>query len=93
MGISGVLATECKETKNPPSVQRCYCNQLIYIDMNLIDTHEASCPYCGESISLTLDLSVEEQSYIEDCSVCCQPMAVTYSVKDGELAELIVEVT
>jgi hypothetical protein len=40
-----------------------------------------------------LDLSVEEQSYIEDCSVCCQPMAVTYRVKDGELAELIVEVT
>jgi hypothetical protein len=25
--------------------------------------------------------------------VCCQPMAVTYSVKDGELAELIVDVT
>jgi hypothetical protein len=38
-----------------------------------------------------LDLSVEEQSYIEDCSVCCQPMTVSYRAEDGELAELNVE--
>ena len=37
------------------------------------------------------DLSVEEQSYIEDCSVCCQPMTVSYRAEDGELAELSVE--
>ena len=26
---------------------------------------EVSCPYCGETITILLDLSVEEQSYIE----------------------------
>ena len=34
------------------------------------------CPYCGESIELTVDTSVDEQTYIEDCSVCCQPIEV-----------------
>ena len=51
---------------------------------------EVSCPYCGETITLLLDLSVESQSYIEDCSVCCQPMNVSYRVEDGELAEVSV---
>jgi hypothetical protein len=52
---------------------------------------EVSCPYCGETITLLLDLSVESQSYIEDCSVCCQAMTVSYRSEDGELAELNVE--
>ncbi len=54
-------------------------------------TSEVSCPYCGETITLFLDLSIEEQSYIEDCSVCCQPMTVSYAVADGELASTTVD--
>jgi hypothetical protein len=59
--------------------------------MNLIQGHEASCPHCWETINLTLDLSVPEQSYIEDCPVCCKPLAVSYTAHDGELAELRVD--
>ncbi len=54
-------------------------------------TAEVSCPYCGEMITLFLDLSVESQTYIEDCSVCCQPMTVSYTVEEGELASLSAE--
>ena len=54
-------------------------------------TTEVSCPYCGETITVFLDLSVESQSYIEDCSVCCQPMTISYSVADGELASVSAE--
>lgn len=54
-------------------------------------TAEVTCPYCGETITLLLDLSVEAQSYVEDCSVCCQPMNVSYRVEDGELAAVDVE--
>jgi hypothetical protein len=57
----------------------------------LEETAEVSCPYCGETITIVLDLSVEEQSYIEDCSVCCQPMTVSYRAADGELADVSVE--
>lgn len=35
-----------------------------------------ACPYCGESIVLLIDPSVPDQAYVEDCAVCCQPMAV-----------------
>ena len=48
-------------------------------------TAEVMCPHCGETITLFLDLSVDEQTYIEDCSVCCQPMMVSYSAAEGEL--------
>lgn len=57
----------------------------------LEDTAEVSCPYCGETITLVLDLSVEHQTYIEDCSVCCQPMTVSYSAMDGELQSVQVD--
>jgi Cysteine-rich CPXCG len=52
---------------------------------------EVSCPHCGEPITLFVDLSVESQSYIEDCSVCCRPMQVSYSSADGELQSIDVE--
>jgi hypothetical protein len=54
-------------------------------------TADVTCPYCGEAITLFLDLSVESQTYIEDCSVCCQPMSVSYSAEGGELAGVSVE--
>ena len=83
-----VLASHFKELRrgrNGPY------NRLKYIDMNLIESHEALCPHCGEPINLTLDLSVPEQSYVEDCSVCCQPMVVSYTSVDGELSQVNVE--
>lgn len=45
----------------------------------------SSCPYCGEPIQLLVDCSVEHQEYIEDCQVCCRPIAITSSVSpEGE---------
>lgn len=41
-----------------------------------------SCPYCGEKIDLLIDGSVEEQKYIEDCQVCCQPIALMVRMAD-----------
>ena len=45
--------------------------------------HFFTCPYCGEPISMVLDLSVPEQTYIEDCEVCCRPIQIRYAA-DGE---------
>jgi hypothetical protein len=44
-----------------------------------------ACPYCSERISMVLDTSVSKQIYIEDCEVCCRPMEVHYTVRDGEV--------
>ena len=34
---------------------------------------------------MVLDTSVKEQTYVEDCEVCCQPVEVRYSVEDDEV--------
>ncbi|MGV7220800.1 MAG: CPXCG motif-containing cysteine-rich protein [Nitrospinales bacterium] len=39
-----------------------------------------SCPYCGENISMLLDLSEAQQQYIEDCEVCCRPIEINFTV-------------
>ena len=46
---------------------------------------DIQCPYCGESIEIALDASVEHQQYIEDCQVCCRPIVLTVTLdEDGE---------
>jgi hypothetical protein len=47
--------------------------------------HFFICPYCWQNISMILDLSVGEQSYIEDCEVCCRPINIRYTAKNDEL--------
>ncbi|GAB2991760.1 hypothetical protein GCM10027284_05500 [Cyclobacterium sediminis] len=47
--------------------------------------HFFQCPYCLAEISMLLDPSIPEQSYIEDCEVCCNPIQVNYQFIDGEL--------
>lgn len=45
--------------------------------------HFFTCPYCWEEISFVIDLSAGQQSYIEDCEVCCRPIQIRYST-DGD---------
>ncbi len=47
------------------------------------DTASVGCPYCGERIDVVVDPSVSEQSYIEDCSVCCRPMTLHVTVDES----------
>jgi transcription elongation factor Elf1 len=49
--------------------------------------HQFNCPYCGEEISMVLDLSVARQTYVEDCEVCCKPIEISFSVEDNELGD------
>ena len=46
------------------------------------------CPYCGERISMVLDTSVDQQTYIEDCEVCCRPFEVVVECEPGEILSL-----
>jgi Cysteine-rich CPXCG len=38
---------------------------------------------------MVLDLSVRRQSYVEDCEVCCNPIEISYSVKDDALVNFV----
>ena len=52
--------------------------------------HNIFCPYCNESITVLIDPSIEQQSYIEDCQVCCQPIEFRVVINKGELSEISV---
>jgi transcription elongation factor Elf1 len=47
--------------------------------------HFFSCPYCGEQISMVVDLWVRHQTYVEDCEVCCNPVEISCTVGDGTI--------
>jgi transcription elongation factor Elf1 len=47
--------------------------------------HFFTCPYCWQTVSMILDLSIEEQSYVEDCEVCCHPVQISYTAEVFEL--------
>ncbi len=49
--------------------------------------HFFTCPYCWQTISMVLDLSVAEQNYIEDCEVCCRPIQIFYTAENFEITD------
>jgi hypothetical protein len=49
---------------------------------------EIQCPYCGETIEILVDCSVQNQSYIEDCQVCCRPMNLAVTVGEEGMPEV-----
>lgn len=52
--------------------------------------HSFTCPHCWQQISMLLDVSVSvsEQTYIEDCEVCCNPIQISVQCLQGELLNL-----
>jgi len=50
----------------------------------MIET-SVQCPYCGEFITIFVDPSEDEQTYTEDCSVCCRPIVFRVCCNGGEL--------
>jgi len=53
--------------------------------MQQLAIRNVQCPYCGETIEVSIDCSVSEQDYIEDCQVCCRPINFSVTVDpEGE---------
>jgi len=54
--------------------------------MNEQEFELIQCPYCGESFEVSIDCSIPEQQYIEDCQVCCRPISFDITIDtSGEL--------
>lgn len=39
---------------------------------SMLSEVEIECPFCGASNAITLEVTVEPQSFYQDCMVCCQ---------------------
>lgn len=44
------------------------------------------CPCCGEGFGIVVDASAGDQSYIEDCQICCRPITVTVHLDEQGIA-------
>lgn len=53
--------------------------------------HSIHCPFCDEPMTVLLDLSAGEQSYIEDCQICCRPMMIRFQLEADELCGVQVD--
>lgn len=62
---------------------------VVMNSMNNLAGYTVACPYCGESFETSLDASQGNQSYIEDCYVCCRPIQFNLAVDYlGEVSEV-----
>jgi len=57
--------------------------------MELIAQTEIACPHCGEVFPIQVDTSQAEQSLIEDCTVCCRPIALTIRCRPGVVVNVV----
>jgi hypothetical protein len=54
--------------------------------------YDFMCPYCWQSITMLLDTSIRQQTYIEDCEICCNPIEIHYEIdRDGFIAHFNAE--
>jgi len=54
--------------------------------MDYIETHTIQCPYCWQSIPVTVDRSQREQEITEDCPICCNPILMQIQIgPEGEV--------
>ncbi len=59
--------------------------------MMILEERRSDCPYCSELISISIDPSTRNDTYIEDCQVCCRPIVFHLSADpDGNIVDLVV---
>ena len=49
-----------------------------------------TCPQCWEKQLKMIDPSVDEQNFIEDCEVCCNPLEFKIIVKNNDVLSFAV---
>ncbi|MDQ2070198.1 CPXCG motif-containing cysteine-rich protein [Natronospira bacteriovora] len=59
--------------------------------MEGLNVHEVTCPWCFEAVELYVEDDAEAGEWVEDCPVCCHPMALIASVDEQGGHRLSVE--
>lgn len=55
----------------------------------MLESAAIICPYCWERIDVPLETGPGNHEFIEDCSVCCQPILMRVAIGlDGELQHI-----
>lgn len=57
--------------------------------MDALEYVTVICPYCGEKNELTVERTGTEESYTEDCQVCCCAMLINVMPCGDDIEVLI----
>lgn len=49
------------------------------------------CPHCWENQLKLIDTSIEEQEFIEDCEVCCNPLEFAIHTSSQQVLSFMVQ--
>lgn len=44
---------------------------------------QIQCPWCSETLDLSVDLTTADRAWIEDCQVCCRPMQIAIKLDEA----------
>jgi hypothetical protein len=47
--------------------------------------HFFTCPYCWQDISMLLDPDMDNEEYVEDCQVCCNPISIRFTIVEDRV--------
>ena len=62
------------------------------LDAVLQTDADVDCPWCGETVSITLDpYGGSVQEYTEDCEVCCNPWRVIVRFDESGAADVTID--
>ena len=67
---------------------RLFPKNLFFINKML--EHYFDCPHCWENQLKMIDSSISNQSFIEDCEVCCNPLEFNLTLSENELTSFSV---
>lgn len=56
-----------------------------------MEEHFFQCPYCWEQISMLVDVSQNQQTYIEDCEICCNPIQISVITEQQQIVNFQAE--
>lgn len=57
--------------------------------MNIDETADVQCPYCGEVFEVSIDTTQGRHETIEDCAVCCRPITMRVECEPGEIIDIV----
>jgi len=46
------------------------------------------CPHCWQRISVVINTLDPAQTFVEDCHVCCNPIQISYTLREDEDGDL-----
>ena len=57
--------------------------------MNPFTEEKFNCPYCGAENFVAIETYANSrQKFVEDCEICCNPIAIQVRILDGEIIDL-----